>query len=119
MSEPVFFVIERGTGGGEFPSIIRDLLPYALTRKGSTSLVYAMRLDKLPDGEQLAARPLQALYEMYLRTKAEGTLIQNLADAPMKAAPSRRALYGEWWTPPVRTWDHTAPPNPDYADLVK
>lgn len=112
MAEPIFFVVER-RAGGEFPAVIRDQLPERLTRKSEPKLlVYAVRLDKLPDGDRLAELSTAMLYRFYQRHKAAGTLPQNLTEPPIKAA--RGHILGDWWTPPAKTWDDTQPPDPDY-----
>jgi hypothetical protein len=108
MPEPVFFVVER-RAGGEFPAIIRDRLPDRLTRKSEPKLlVDAVRLDKLACGARLERASTRALYRLYQRYKAKGTLPQNLADTPSKTPPRGRIL-GDWWTQPVVPWDSRAP----------
>jgi hypothetical protein len=101
VSEPMFFVVER-CARGEFPAIIRDRLPERLTAKGSTLLVYACRLDKLPDGERLAGLRLLDLYRLYQRHKAAGTLPNNLADPPQKVTGGQKGMERgpeTWWKP--------------------
>lgn len=75
MPDPVWFVVERRMGG-ESPAIIYDRLPQRLTRKitpfEASSLVYAIRLDTLPDAEDWISRSPAALH---LRYKELGTIL--------------------------------------------
>ncbi len=112
MSEPVFFVVQRAPGGGEFPALFYGHLPATLTRKiprGSSELpplVAAWRLDKFADAERWLAMSPSELYAVYCRLRDAGKLPPpNLADPPRVTAPSeRKAHFGDWWTWPVRPW---------------
>ena len=92
-AEPLYFVIERGAGGRETPSIVHDILPDHLKRKGSTLLVYALRLDRLPGGAEWAQKPLDELYRVYCVLRDTGRLPPpNLADPPRKADAAQRLV---------------------------
>ena len=95
LSEPVIFVIERGPGGAEYPAVYRDHLPNWLTDKSSVGLmVYALRLDRLPDAEKWIAMSLDELATTYCFLRDRGKLPPpNLADPPRKTDPTR-ALVG-------------------------
>lgn len=113
--EPVTFVIER-RHGREFGSVIYGPLPERLTHKGSTRLVFAWRLDKLPNGEALRQMPIADLVEQYERMKAAGKLpASNLADPPKKAEGGQKGMQRgpeTWWkpTPMPRGQDWTPDP---------
>lgn len=115
MSEAVYFVIER-TEHGQQPAIYYDRLSTRLSTykamkdgtgrpivmrdlKGNVidlnPLVYAVRLDRLPNGAELAAKPLPELYAMYRRLCATGKLPPpNLADPP-RPKGEQGTLIGE------------------------
>ena len=108
MAEPVFFVVERRAGREE-AAIYYDQLPVRLTRKvakeESPPIVYALRLDRLPD---LAAAwlttPIAQLYRNYCALRDAGKLPpSNLADPP-RAKGEQGVKRGDYWTPPARTW---------------
>jgi len=124
MTEPVFFVVERRHGQEE-PAIYTDRLPENLTRKIPKDsaerhpLVYALRLDKMPDLDKWLAAPLKQLYRTYCALRDAGKLPpSNLADPPMKSTGTKGVLRGEFWAPPARTWeDRPADPFPSPGDL--
>lgn len=115
MTEPIIFVVERGAGGSETPAVYIDRLPVRLTRKitrlpdGTPAepnpIIYALRLDKLPDAERWLGLPLDRLYRAYLALRDQGKLPPpNLTDPPRPAASRGNRLLGEQWEPPARTW---------------
>lgn len=113
--EAIFFVVER-TARGEQPAIYRDRLSTRLTTykppkdgvgrpivlrdlNGNVvdlnPMVYAVRLDRLPNGAELAAKPLPELYAIYRRLVANGKLPPpNLADPP-RPKGEQGVLLGE------------------------
>jgi hypothetical protein len=123
MSEAIFFVVERRAGREE-PAIYHDRLPERLTRKtkGEVSpIVYALRLDKLPDLDltKWLAVPLKLLYRNYCALRDAGKLPpSNLADPPREKG-EQGVKRGEYWTPPKRGWtDRPADPFPQPGELV-
>ena len=121
MSEAIFFVVERRAGREE-PAIYRDRLPERLTRKtkGEVSpIVYALRLDRLPDLDQWLAAPLKLLYRTYCALRDAGKLpLSNLADPPREKG-EQGVLHGAFWEPPKRTWvDRPADPFPQPGALA-
>lgn len=79
--EPIYFVIERGPGGNEYPAIYYDRLPKRLDKVVEprvSPLVYCMRLDKLPDCEMWLKMPLAQLYRRYVVCRDRGILVHNL-----------------------------------------
>ena len=113
-TEPVFFVVER-TADGEIPSLCYDVLPSRMTRRipqGSAEqspMIYVLRLDRLPDAERWQAMSLADLYSRYCELRDAGKLPpSNLHVSMAKSDPARR-LLGDYWEPPVPTWDTTAP----------
>ncbi len=110
MTEAIFFVVERRASGGEEAAIYRDVLPKWL--KGP-KIVYALRLDKLPDGERWAKLPLAQVYAQYCWLRDHGKLPPaNLTPPPRKSDGATR-LLGDRWKPPARAWpDRPADPFP-------
>jgi hypothetical protein len=107
--EPVTFVVERHHGV-ERPSIIVGPLPEWLVAKGQNRLVYALRVDKLPQAEQdfWLKKPCTELLDVYHWLRDEGTLPPaNLTDPPRQDNGEKGVLRGEasWWRPPPRYWD--------------
>jgi hypothetical protein len=103
--EPVTFVVERNHGR-EAASILYGPLPERLKAKldgGQTRLVYAWRLDKLPNGEMLRQMPIADLYEQFTRMRAENKLPpSNLADPPRKTDGGQKGTERgpeTWWKP--------------------
>lgn len=130
-SGPVIFAVERRAGGETASVYFEDRLPERLTRKiprtpdGQLAepgpLVYAVRLDKLPNGSAFISMPLCCLYSEFCRLRALGKLPpSNLTEPPLKGAEGRKgAILGEWWEPPARTWeDRPADPYPE-PDAIK
>lgn len=101
MSEPVTFVIERRHGGPESGCIIYGPLPKRLT--GAPALVWAIRLDKLPNGEAMRQMPIAYLVEQYQQQRAAGTLPpSNLIDPPPKTDGGQKGIERgpkTWWKP--------------------
>lgn len=104
INEPITFVVEA-RAGRETPSVVYGLLPTRLTMKGSKLLVYAYRMDKMPNGAEAAKKPIDELYQNFVVQRKSGTLPQsNLADPPQKSDGGRKgSLRGEenWWKPPL------------------
>lgn len=127
MTEPVIFAVERHAGR-EIPAVYRGSLPLRLTRKiprlpdGTPAepglLVYAVRLDKLPNRRKSAT--LAELFAQFLHMRKMGTLpAPNLVDPPMKGEGRKGTLRGEAWKPPARTWtERPADPYPDPDAIV-
>lgn len=100
MTAAVVFVVERTPGGDEMAAVYRDHLPTRLTSykpkepiivAGKTlelnPIVYAVRLDKLPNGDELAAKPIDDLYRLYCWMRDDGKLPPpNLAEPPKEKA---------------------------------
>lgn len=108
MTERIWFLVERKPGG-EFPSVYYDILPERLTRKDAiTRVVYQMRLDKLDDCARWINMPLDELYRRYVLHRDHGTLTHNTSDPAQKQGTTVRKL-GEYWSPPLPTWDQSAP----------
>ncbi len=100
--EPVYFVVEE-RAGREYATIQHEHLT------PGNKAIYTLRLDRLPDGEAWAKRPLAELYEVYCQLRDAGKLPPpNLADPP-RAAEKRGRLLGDWWEP---TWVHDKPYPP-------
>lgn len=109
--EPVIFVVERRPGGArgdETPSLFRGPLPEYLTAPskqagGANRLVYAWRLDRLPNGAALAQMPLGDLFDQWKRLRAEGKLPpSNMADPPRKVEGGQKGIERgpeTWWKP--------------------
>lgn len=129
MTEPVTFVVERHAGR-ELPCIYVGPLPTRLTRKigrlpdGTPAepnpVVYALRLDKLSGGADLANRAVDELYKLFCHLRERGTLPPpNLTEPTAKSEGRKGAILGEHWEPPVATWDRAAPgrPYPQPGDL--
>lgn len=92
MSEPVWFIVARGAGGRETPSVIVGVMPQSLLRKipkdaagnpcEPTPLIYSLRLDKLPpedrrrwiNDEGVPVKPVTTLYRTYCRLRDRGEL---------------------------------------------
>lgn len=121
--EPLIYVRER-RAGREVSSLIVGKLPEHLTRKIGVDpvtklpieprpYVYALRLDKLPNFEELKQLTIAQLDAMYERAKTTGKLPpENLTDPP-KTGGGRGRKLGEWWEPPAKTWeDRPADPYP-------
>jgi hypothetical protein len=94
---PTWFLV-RQHNGRESPALYFDFLPADLTRKLPRDerpvIIYGLRLDRLPEGERLAAMPLADLYALYQRLKARNKLPpQNFVDPPAKK-DAARALIG-------------------------
>ena len=112
MSEPWYFVVERGAGGKPTPAIYHDLLPERLTRKiprddrkqpcEPTPIIYALRLDRLPDDSPWRTRSLGENYLAYRETLELPP--SNLADPP-KAKEETGSLRGNEYKPPPWHWD--------------
>lgn len=116
MTEPVIFAVERHAGGEKSGIYYDTRLPTWLTAKGSDLLVYAVRLDKLPNGAELINRSVAELYSLFVHLRKAGKLPpSNLTEPPVKTQGRKGAILGEWWTPPARTWDASAPAEP-YPD---
>ena len=78
INEQITFVVERRNGGIESPSIIYDLLPERLTNKHSKHLlVYAVRLDRLPNGLEMAKLGPQELYRQFVEQRKTSRLPQS------------------------------------------
>jgi hypothetical protein len=116
--DPITFCVERNNGQ-EAASIIYGPLPERLKAKldgGQTKLIFACRLDKLPNGEMLRQMPIADLYEQFVRMRAQNKLPpSNLADPPKQAAGGQKGMERgpeTWWkpTPLPRGRDWT----PDY-----
>lgn len=125
MTEPVFFVVER-TPAGETPAIYYDRMPAHLTSykplknslgkpivitdlKGKVielnPIIYALRLDRLPNGHELVDQSLGELYSGYCRLRDKGSLPpSNLADPP-RAKGEQGTLHGESFTVRNPPWD--------------
>jgi hypothetical protein len=100
-ADPITFVIER-RHGKESACIIFGPLPDWLTAKGSGRMVYALRLDKLPNGLDLAKLSIGDLARSYRAMRKAGRLPpSNLADPPRKAEGQQGSLRGPdtWWKP--------------------
>ena len=115
MSEPIYFVIERGVGGEEIACLYYDRLFGRATKR-----VYTLRIDKLPEAEQQfwLSKPLPELLDVYRWLRDEGTLpAPNLADPP-KEKPRQGREVGNWWkpTPLPRGRDWTPDYNPQGRD---
>lgn len=96
MSEPIYFVIERGVSGEEIACIYYDRLFGSATRR-----VYTLRLDKLPSDQQQfwLSKKHAELLDAYRWLRDEGTLPPpNLADPPREKPRQGREL-GNWWRP--------------------
>jgi hypothetical protein len=128
--EPIFFVVER-TPEGETPVIYYDRLPDRLTSwkppkdslgKPMTDLqgkpivlnpiIYALRLDRLPNGAMLAEKGLAELYALYRRLQGKDMLPpSNIADPP-KRTSNNGVVRGEmfqvrnppWHDQPRPSW---------------
>lgn len=67
VDEPITFVIERHNGQ-EYPSVVYGKLPGRLREKlhdGNRKLVVAIRLDTMPNAEQLLKMPVCCLYSEF------------------------------------------------------
>jgi hypothetical protein len=128
MTDPVFFVVER-CAAGETAAVYRDLLPVRLTRKIPRDdrgqpcelppIIYALRIDRLPDADRWLAMALDELYAQYLWLRDKGKLpTQNLADPPKKGEAAQ-LLFGHRENYGVSLSDARPPdPFPDPEDLV-
>lgn len=100
--EPITFVVERHHGG-ESACIIYGPLPSWLTAKGSNRMIYAWRLDRVPEGAALAQKPIAELYAQYVVQRDAGRLPpSNLADPPRQAAGGQKGMERgpeTWWEP--------------------
>jgi hypothetical protein len=98
--DPITFIVER-RHGRESACIIYGSLPEWLTAKGQNRMVYAWRLDKVPDGAALAQKPIAELYAQYVTQRDNGRLPpSNLADPP-RPKEEQGSLRGPdtWWRP--------------------
>jgi hypothetical protein len=75
VSNPVYFVVVRRHGRTS-PRLIYDRLPAWMTGKRAAldGLVFAYRLDILPDADRWLARDLDTLWTIYRRRETAGTL---------------------------------------------
>jgi hypothetical protein len=99
--DPITFVIER-RHGRESACIIFGPLPEWLTAKGSGRMVYALRLDKLPNGAALAGKSIDYLQARYIALRDAGKLPpSNLADPPRPKEERNEVRRGPttWWRP--------------------
>jgi len=69
LTRPAFFVVTN-THGRDSPAIYWDEMPRSRPR----DVVYVMRLDEQPNGEELVAMPLFQLLTLYQRLKKRGKL---------------------------------------------
>jgi hypothetical protein len=90
--EPVWFIVARGAGGKETPSVVVGVMPSVLTRKipkdaagnpcEPSPLIYSLRLDKLPteqrcrwiDDDGVPVWPVTTLYRTYCKLRDRGEL---------------------------------------------
>lgn len=115
MTEPCFFVVERGAGGRETAAIYHDLLPERLTRKiprgadkkpcEPAPIIYALRIDRLPADSPWRTRSLDGNYDAYLLAIKNGGPLppSNIADPP-KAKEATGSLRGNEYKPPPWHW---------------
>jgi hypothetical protein len=109
----VYFVVLR-RAGVEASAIYYDNLPAWMTGKRAAEggLVYALRLDTLPDADRWTTMSRADLERHYRTLKAAGKLPGSNLVPPRKQAPPRLRIIGDWWTPPPPTWDPRAPGQP-------
>lgn len=92
-----FFVVER-RAGREYPAVYYDQLPgvYSGRRAQENGLVYAMRIDRLPEPERdrWRAMSVHEKFDEYQRLAARGQLPQNTIDAPKPADLSAAVRVG-------------------------
>jgi hypothetical protein len=66
---PAYFVIVN-RNGRECPAVYWDELPRGTIR----NRIYVLRLDTLPNAEEILAKPVTELYAMYQRLARRGKL---------------------------------------------
>jgi hypothetical protein len=119
MADPVYFVVERSPEG-EQPVIYYDRLPQRLSGKNATrdGLIYAVRMDVLPNAAKWMSMSLAELYRFYCEARDNKTLPPRYVE-PMKASsePAKR-LEGQRRQSFERPWaDLPAEPFPTVAEL--
>lgn len=118
MSEPVYFVV-TSRAGLTSAALHHGQLPAWMTGKRAKErgLVYALRLDVLPNAARWLAMSANDLHRVYLTRKTGSTLPPSNIAPPPAAKVDRKAKVGDYWKPPPPTWDSTAPglphPQPD------
>lgn len=92
-----FFVVER-RAGREYGAVYYDQLPgvYSGKRAQENGLVYAMRIDRLPEPERERWRAMSVheKFDEYQKLAARGALPQNTVDAPKPADLSAAVRVG-------------------------
>lgn len=122
MAEPVTFAVRRANGRDDF-AIYYDHFPAELSRKlpadVKPALIYALRLDRLPDGHEWKHKNLDDLSKLYARDKAAGSLPpSNVADPP-KAKVATTLALGARRARMTRPWGQLPPePYPAPEGLV-
>lgn len=117
MPDPVFFIIQRKPGGGDFPALCFEIPPALLRKipKGAAErpeLVYALRLDLLTSADRDAwGWTLADMHRTYCEKRDAGTLPASNLNPPRQDNGGARRLLGEHWQPPAKTWDDSRPPD--------
>lgn len=105
MSEPWYFIVERGAGGRPTASYYYGVLTENLRRKDNRP-IYALRLDRLPEDHPWRTRTFAENFGEYLMATEYGYPLppSNLADPPLPKDPRPR-LYGAGYEPLPWHWD--------------